>query len=105
MASPHRIFAVVGLTVGVASLAYSIREERRMAEYHKKLRKSALNGLSKGKDLSIYNQKQLLIGAMHELEHTKDAAVAMRIAADHLEEQRREGKPQDYYERIRKAGL
>ncbi len=42
---------------------------------------------------------QLVLGAQRELEHTKDPAVAMQIALDHLKQDA------DYYQKLKTAGL
>jgi hypothetical protein len=42
---------------------------------------------------------QLAVGAQRELEHTKDAATAIKIAMDHLK------VDPDYYVKLAKAGL
>ncbi len=56
-------------------------------------------GKAAGMRSSSFNQRQLQIGAKHEMEHTSDRCVAMRIAMDHLAED------PDYYIKLRKAGL
>jgi hypothetical protein len=43
-------------------------------------------GKADGKDLSKYDQKQLLKGILVEFEHTDDVETALEIATDHLEE-------------------
>lgn len=56
-------------------------------------------GQADGMDSSDFDQNQLRIGTRHEMEHTKDKCVAMRIAMDHLSED------PDYYRKLRRAGL
>lgn len=46
-----------------------------------------------------FDREQLRIGRDHEFEHTKDPAIALVIAADHLAED------PDYYIKLEKAGL
>lgn len=46
-----------------------------------------------------FNPVQLRIGTKHEMEHTSDRCVAMRIAMDHLAED------PNYYVKLKKAGL
>jgi hypothetical protein len=56
-------------------------------------------GKAAGRSPRDFNQNQLRIGTRHEMEHTSDRCVAMRIAMDHLAEDK------DYYRKLRKAGL
>lgn len=58
--------------------------------------KSPLNGLSKGKKPSDFNQKSLNKGTKVEMEHTSSKAVAQRIAMDHLTEDPK------YYDKLAK---
>lgn len=56
-------------------------------------------GKAEGMKPSDFNQAQLRRGTRHEMEHTSDRCVAMRIAMDHLAEDR------DYYRKLERAGL
>lgn len=44
-----------------------------------------------------FGTRQLLVGAMHELEHTDDPVIAVEIAMDHIDERK------DYYPRLHRA--
>jgi hypothetical protein len=56
-------------------------------------------GKAAGMKPSDFNQDELRRGTKHELEHTGDRCVAMRIAMDHLAEDPR------YYRKLERAGL
>ena len=53
-------------------------------------------GMADGKAITAYDLEELLTGIKFEMEHTRDALVALEIAMDHLE------GIADYYSRLRR---
>jgi hypothetical protein len=53
-------------------------------------------GLADGKPITAYDLEELLVGIKFEMEHSRDAFIALEIAMDHLE------GIADYYSRLRR---
>ena len=62
----------------------------------KGFRESLSGGIADGKAITGYDLAELLTGIKFEMEHTRNAFIALEIAMDHLE------RIPDYYSRLRR---